>query len=232
MVGLFFFCGNDLMTFDNLITQIRDIEPSWERTEQIEQLIHILNKEPGILKHRWSFLLSEGYNWWTAWDGHGWEFIWKRFLIEVGIHWDSLSIEEKEYFSIFDVKEKYGTLRVVIDNRVSLSGYDDKISELESILDHLSSVTCVCCGKQPRDSRGKNLIWLTPGWTTPYCKNCLRKVFFKYRKADKQEFDRYAKECRTVVTNFGSVLIQNNCRTHIYRRPAYNWLETYKEYKE
>lgn len=202
------------------------MKPSWERTEQIEQLIHILNKEPAGIFKRWSFLFCEGYNWWTAWDRHGWEFIWKRFLIEVGIHWDSLPIEEKEYFSIFDVKEKYGTLRV------SLSNYDDKFSELESILDHISSVTCVCCGKQPRDSRGKNLIWLTPGWTSPYCKDCLRKVYFGYRKADKQEFDRYAKQCRTVVTNFKSVSVHNNCRTHVYRRPAYNWLEIYKEYIE
>ena len=154
--------------FESLIIQIQSMEPSWERTEQLEYLIHVLDTRPGLLKRalkRWPFLVCEGsietdkdylsYNYWTAWDGHGWEAIWKRFLVEVGLHYDRLPVETKEHFYIFDTKEKYGTLRV------SLTGYDDEFFELESILDQLSSITCACCGKQQHDSKGRSLIWIT-----------------------------------------------------------------------
>ena len=235
--------------FESLIIQIQSMEPSWERTEQLEYLIHVLNTRPGLLKRalkRWPFLVCEGSietdedylssNYWIAWDGHGWEAIWKRFLVEVGLHYDRLSVEAKEHFSIFDTKEKYGTLRV------SLNGYDDKFFELESILDQMSSVTCARCGKQQHDSKGRSLIWITSGWITPYCKSCLRKIYFNkyYRKIvpknqykkQKQKFKDYAKKCRTVVPYFISKSVHNNCKTYIFRQPAYNWLETYKKEKE
>ena len=235
--------------FESLIIQIQSMKPSWERTEQIEYLIHVLNTRPGLLKRalkRWPFLVCKGSieidedylssNYWAIWDGHGWEAIWKRFLVEVGLHYDKLSVETKEHFSIFDTKEKYGTLRV------SLNGYDDKLFELESILDQLSSITCARCGKQQYDSRGRSLIWITSGWIMPYCKSCLRKNYFNkyYRKLvpknqykkQKQKFRDYAKKCRTVIPYFMSKSVHNNCKTYIFRQPAYNWLETYKKEKE
>ena len=238
--------------FESLIIQIQSMKPSWERTEQIEYLIHVLDTRPNLFAQalkRWPFLVYErstetdedylSYNYWTAWDGHGWEVIWKRFIIELGVYYDTLPEKTKEHFSIFDTKEKYGTLRV------SLNGYDDKLFELESILGHLSSVTCACCGKRQYDSKGRNLVWITSGWIMPYCKNCLRKDYFNYfsrgyRKAlsedqykkQKQEFKEYAKECRTVVPYFKSVSMRNNCKTYIFRQPAYNWLETYKTEQE
>ena len=234
--------------FESLITQIQDMKPSWERTGQIEYLIHTLDTKPGLLKRmlkRWPFLVYNGtaetddkylsFNYWTAWNRHGWEFIWKRFIIEVGLHYDRLSVKTKEHFSMFDTKEKFGTLRV------SLSGYDDKFFELESVLDQLSSITCANCGKQPHDSKGRNLIWITSGYIMPYCKECFRKYYFKHSRKDvsksqyrerKQKFSRYAKKCRTVVPYFISKSVHNNCKTYIFRQPAYNWLETYKKEKE
>lgn len=239
----------DETLFECLVIQIQGMKPSWERTEQIEYLIHVLDTRPGLLKRalkHWPFLVHEGsaetdedylsYNYWTAWNGHGWESIWKRFIIEVGIHYDNLPVKTKEYFSIFDTKEKYGTLRV------SLNGYDDTLFELESILNQLSSVTCACCGKQQYDSKGRNLTWITSGWIMPYCRECLRKNYFNkdYRKTvskdqykkQKQKFREYAKKCRTVVPYFESASMRNNCKTYIFRQPAYNWLETYKKEKE
>ena len=235
--------------FECLVIQIQGMKPSWERTEQIEYLIRVLDTRPGLLKRaleRWPFLVYEGStetdedylnsNYWTAWNGHGWESIWKRFIIEVGVHYDSLPVKTKEYFSIFDTKEKYGTLRV------SFNGYDDTLFELESILGQLSSVTCACCGKQQYDSKGRNLVWITSGWIMPYCKECLRKNYFNkdYRKTvskdqykkQKQKFREYTKKCRTIVPYFESASMRNNCKTYIFRQPAYNWLETYKKEKE
>lgn len=230
--------------FESLITQIQDMKPSWERTGQIEYLINILDTKPGLLKRmlkHWPFLVYKGitetddkylsFNYWTAWNGHGWEFIWKRFIIEVGLCYDKLPVKMKECFSIFDTKEKYGTLRV------SLSGYNDKLFELESALDQLSSITCADCGKQPHNSKGQSLIWTTSGYIMPYCRECLRKYYFKHSKngvskKQKQAFSRYAKKCRIVVPYFMAESIQNKCRTYTFRQPAYNWLETYKKEKE
>ena len=39
----------------------------------------------------------------------------------------------------------------------------------------LSEWTCINCGKQPRDSRGRHIIWRSTGWIEPYCKECAKK---------------------------------------------------------
>lgn len=237
--------------FESLIIQIQSMEPSWERTEQLEYLIHVLDTRPGLLKRalkHWPFLVCKGSiktdenylssNYWTYWDGHGWEHIWKRFLIEVAIHYESMTPEDQKKVGILDTKEKYGMLRV------DLAGFDETLFELESMLEQLSSVTCIHCGKQPRDSKGQSLIWLTKGYILPYCKECLRADYFsighkcgvgvskeQFKKA-KKGFNSYAAKCRTVVPYFESVSMHNNCKTYIFRQPAYNWLETYKKEKE
>lgn len=75
----------------------------------------------------------------------------------------------------------------------------------------------------------------------PYCKECFRKYYFRHSKKDmsksqykeqKQKFRDYVKKCRTVVPYFMSKSVHNNCKTYIFRQPAYNWLETYKKEKE
>lgn len=248
--------GNETL-FECLVIQIKNMKPSWERVEQIDYLIHILDTRNflGRAMQAWPWLgfkdpfsgslcYSEAseeyikYNYWTYWNGHGWEHIWKRFLIEVAIHYESMTPEAQKKVGILDTKEKYGMLRV------DLAGFDEKLFELESMLEQLSSVTCIHCGKQPRDSKGQSLIWLTKGYILPYCKECLRADYFsighiygvgvskeQFKKA-KKGFNSYAAKCRTVVPYFESVSMRNNCKTYIFRQPAYNWLETYKKEKE
>ena len=236
--------------FESLVSEIKGMEPSWDRTDKIDYLINAMNEKPGILKRAlkaWPFLESRNiysgelchpedsedyleYNSWTFWDRSGWEKIWKRFIIEVGIHYEEMAPEAKKNFAIFDTKEKYGTLRV------SLSGYDEKLFELESMLEELSSVTCMHCGKQPRDSRGTSVIWATTGWITTLCKDCLRKDYFagssknskERHEKEKKRFKEYAKERKSTVPYFASQSWRKNNKKFIFRKPAYGWVETYK----
>ena len=247
----------DETLFECLVIQIKNMKPSWERVEQIDYLIHILDTRNflGRAMQAWPWLgfkdpfsgslcYSEAseeyikYNYWTYWDGHGWEHIWKRFLIEVAIHYESMTPEAQKKVGILDTKEKYGMLRV------DLAGFDEKLFELESMLEQLSSVTCCHCGKQPKDSKGNSLIWLTKGYILPYCKECLREDYFsigrkcgvgvskeQFKKA-KNGFDKYAVERRTVVPYFASTSWHKGNKKYIFRQPAYDWMETYKVEQE
>ena len=133
------------------------------------------------------------HNWYTEWDGYGWEKIWKQFMQELFKEYDKLPDEAKEKFAIFDTKEKYGTLRVF------LSDYTDGMRKAESTLRFLSSVTCQYCGKQPRDSKGNHIIWTTEGWITNLCKDCFKKEVLKnksIKQLSKGEFKEYVIMCR------------------------------------
>lgn len=142
------------------------------------------------------------HNWYKTWDGYGWEKLWKRFLKEIFKEYDKLPAEAKDKFSIYDTKEKYGTLRV------SLSGYTEGMMQAETVLHLLSAYTCSCCGKVPRDSKGNHIIWTTKGWIAPYCKDCFKKYELKDRysddgkfvhlsKKEKEEFKEYTRNCRS-----------------------------------
>lgn len=168
-----------------------------------EELKKLLEKYPfliyrNIFSGEKSFKTEEEdleHNWYVAWDGCGWEKLWKRFMQEIFKEYDKLPDTAKKGFAIYDTKEKYGTLRV------SLSGYTDGMQEAESILHMLSSVTCQHCGKVPRDSKGNHIIWQTGGWISNLCKDCFKKEWngFEYKamsKKEKAEYKEYEKQCR------------------------------------
>lgn len=109
---------------------------------------------------------------WNDWDGSGWESIWKLFLTKLGKLWEKLPDDNfKKTFKVWDSKEKFGTLRV------SLPGFTEEMEILNWSLQKTSKYTCMSCGKQPRNSRGKRIIWLSKGWIAPYCKECAKKEF-------------------------------------------------------
>jgi len=108
------------------------------------------------------------YNYWTFWDGCGWESIRKTFLRKVFEEYDKFTDEEKSNFLISDTKEKYGELRVYV------YGGNETIDELISILEMISRWTCFYCGNMPRNSRGKRIIWNTRGYILPHCKKCAK----------------------------------------------------------
>ena len=94
---------------------------------------------------------------------------------------------------ITDVKEKYGTARVYWSSGTRV------MNEAEFILDLLSSVTCMKCGKTPRTSDGRHLIWQTHGWITNLCRDCFEKDWTNgkpLKKKDRKAFKEYRDECR------------------------------------
>lgn len=109
------------------------------------------------------------YNWWTTWDAHGWEKIWKKYLSLICKEWEKLSDEVKKEFMILDTKEKYGSLRV------NISYGNNAMVEMGDILNMLSQWTCCVCGKMPRNSNGNRIIWESNDWICPYCKDCIKK---------------------------------------------------------
>lgn len=172
-----------------------------------EEMKKLLEKYPFLI-HRNIFSREACYqteeenlehNWYTEWNGYGWEKIWKEFMQELFKEYDKLPDESKKEFSIYDTKEKYSTLRVY------LSSYTEGMREAESTLRFLSSVTCLHCGKQPRDSKGNHIIWKTKGWITNLCKDCFKKEVLKdksIKRLSKEEFKEYVKMCRQKSQKF------------------------------
>lgn len=111
------------------------------------------------------------HNYWTAWDNHGWEKLWKKFLSVIFEEYDKMTDDDRKNFCILDTKEKYGTLRV------DMSFGNRAMFEAETIMEILSQWTCCSCGKMPKDSRGKRIIWKTRGWIAPYCNDCIKRYF-------------------------------------------------------
>lgn len=156
-----------------------DIPPK----EVIEENKKLLEKYPFL--ERKNIFSGEGYDGeakyystsYDYWNGSGWEKIWKKFIDKLGVLWSKLPDDDfKNKFQIWDTKEKYGTLRV------SLPGGTEEMHDLVSALSSTSLFTCYCCGKQPRDSRGNRLIWLSKGWIAPYCKTCAKEFYIKQMK--------------------------------------------------
>lgn len=67
--------------------------------------------------------------------------------------------DELKSFWIYDIKEKYGTLRI------SCTWYTKEIDDVISKYEKLSQKTCINCGK-PAEV-------ITRGWISPYCKECI-----------------------------------------------------------
>ena len=227
--------------FEAVLDEIVKLPNSWERVDQIEYMIKILDERPGILKralkhfhwleHRNIFSDklcypedSEEYleyNTWTTWNGHGWEKIWKRFLVELMAIYEKWPKETQERFRIMDTKEKYGTLRI------DLSGYNDEVHNLITAAELLSKVTCPFCGKVPVNSRGKHLVYATKGWISYLCKDCFNKDYLrdeKPTKKDRQMLKEYRRDCKTEIKTFRTQsYIDGQWITHEWVED-YNWL--------
>jgi len=125
------------------------------------------------------------HNYYTYWDNTGWSNIWKDFLHSVFVIYDSLNDHDKSLINIWETKEKYGYLRVDLTYPSSISK-SEELDDLINQLELLSSVTCVNCGKIPKNSKGQSIIWRTRGWIAPFCKKCARNQMIEsgYTKSE------------------------------------------------
>lgn len=104
--------------------------------------------------------------------------------------YDNFSDEEKNEFTIQQVKEKYGTLRIYWN-------FSNEVIDLwTQLAEYISSYTCIVCGKTLEtvfynDDDPKNPIkvfysYKSRGWICPYCK--------EHTDKDKEYDGTYAKD--------------------------------------
>ena len=65
-----------------------------------------------------------------------------------------------------DIKEKYGTLRWYD------AGAPKEVYDIIHKYEELSFRTCIECGKPAK--------YITQGWISPYCEDCIKHQIYKY----------------------------------------------------
>ncbi len=214
----------------------------WARADEIAYLIKVIDEHPGILRRamkRYPYLElrnvfsdelcypedSEEYlraNHWTSWNDSGWEYIWKRLMIETMIVYDNMPDGAKESFRILDTKEKYGSLRI------SFSGYNEELNTLETEASLLSQITCLNCGKVSHDSKGNALIYTTRGWIVPYCRKCFDNDWSRSQKnmtkKEKHELREHRALCREVYKQFRTEHWSRDDHHYTIWKYQYGWV--------
>ena len=95
---------------------------------------------------------------WTMLDDmpDGWRLAFgKQLCDEIQEQYDKLSDEDKEKFYLFQVKEKFGGLRIYT------SSYKKSIEEIIQKYSQLSEKICIVCGKPA--------TYISKGWICPWC---------------------------------------------------------------
>ena len=112
------------------------------------------NKEDPTYEYTWEDGVENG--WRIAFCPQIWEEL--KAILEKANYVDQ--------FNFAQIKEKYGSLRLYHDG-VPATIYDE-IHDWERKYEDLSEETCIDCG-QPAE-------WVTTGWVTPLCNDCLQKM--------------------------------------------------------
>lgn len=164
----------DLAFYDKDILYSKEVD-SVEETDEGFPKINVVLKRRDI--HKGDPVLEFYVD-----DFYGWTDILLCWAEKVKPIFDSMPEETKKSFYVTEAKEKYGDLRLY------LSGYPNspyaKISEYTNMVEHLSTFTCLQCGKITKSSNGKKLLtWQHPGyWITFSCKKCAKIDFYKLIK--------------------------------------------------
>lgn len=89
----------------------------------------------------------------------GWDDLLDRLFVLMHDRWQRMECHEEERFSVMQVKEKFGTLRVYT------GGADDIIHGMVATAESISSFICERCGASGARLSGK-------GWLTTKCQSC------------------------------------------------------------
>lgn len=158
------------------------------------------------------------HNYYKAWDGSGWEGLWKKYLSKLFAEYDTWKPEDQKTFRFCDTKEKFGELRIYT------SFSSDK--NLESIAESLSGYTCEFCGKEPREN-GKRVIWTTNGWITNLCEDCAREYLKKQYKLGGSKLEDTLQKMKNIQEKpFGYIrYAKDKTITVTYKETGDGWLE-------
>lgn len=116
---------------------------------------NILRRESWYAKYQW---LKCGVE-----CGNGWDDLLDKMFLVLHSHWSRMNCHEDERFSILQVKEKFGTLRVYE------SFGDDFVRGAIAMAEGSSSFICERCGASGARLTGK-------GWLSTRCTKCTSEM--------------------------------------------------------
>jgi hypothetical protein len=129
--------------------------------------------DPAFYEKTGEPILEAGDNDW------GWNDIILCWAEKVKPIYEKMPKDARDKFYVSQLKEKYGDMRLYLS--CYPTGPFEKISEYTTMVEHLSTFTCINCGHISKSSDGKKLFaWSTRGgWITITCKKCARKAMFR-----------------------------------------------------
>lgn len=155
---------------------------------------HLAKKYPWIIPRNWQDKIPKDYDYsYTWWElPTGWHKAFgQMYLEELGEAVEEAGLKNK--FMIYEIKEKYGMLRVYT------SGASEKIFNIIDKYEYISENVCIGCGKP-------NVPMINESWISPWCFDCYKKNWrsserhiSKHREIEKasdeqikNSYDKYA----------------------------------------
>ena len=163
------------------------------------------------------------HNYYTYLDSTGWRDIWKKFLHKIFEIYDTLNDQEKSLVMLYDIKEKWGALRVELVYPLTHMEFNDIIKQVEL----LSEVTCIKCGKLSKDSRGNPIIWTTRGYMVPLCKKCAKKSLIE-RGYNKTQITKKLLEMKNIQSDFIITSESKDDYKEIHYKVSESWIKATK----
>ena len=124
----------------------------------------LVKKYPWIIpRNVWTGKIPKDYDYsYTVWElPRGWHKAFgQMYLEELGAAVKEAGLEND--FMIYQIKEKYGSLRVYTN------GVTENIHRIIDKYEHLSEDICIGCGKP-------DVPMINDGWYSPWCYECFKK---------------------------------------------------------
>lgn len=163
------------------------------------------------------------HNYYTYLDNTGWKDIWKKFLHKIFEIYDTLNDQEKSLVMFYDIKEKWGALRVELVYPLTRMEFNDIIKQVEL----LSEVTCIKCGKLSRDSKGNPIIWTTRGYMVPLCKKCAKSGLIE-RGYNKKQITKKLLEMKSIQSEFIITSESRDDYEEVHYKVSDDWIKATK----
>lgn len=156
----------------------------------------LAKKYPWIAPRDWmTGRISKDYDYsYTYWElPIGWHKAFGKMYLEELAQAVKDAHAEKD-FLIEEVKEKYGMLRVYVNN------YSKPIDRVIDKYEYISQNVCIICGKP-------DVPMITNGWISPYCFDCYKKYFHHKTESDaREEYNKYVRKNGDMIPNTYKVI--------------------------
>lgn len=172
----------------------------WRKREKQEKMKNrrLVKKYPWIAPRDWETgKIDKDYDYsYTYWGlPDGWDKAFgEMYLEELGEAVKDAHAEKD--FTIEQIKEKYGMLRVYVNN------YNSPINKVIDKYEHISQNVCISCGKP-------DVPMITSGWISPFCFDCYKKYFNHRNKSEaeiREEYNEFARKNGDIIPDTYKIL--------------------------